>query len=61
MFEEALTLLDLVIIHGLILNIDFLNFVTNQNTETAVSYRRNRDYSNQFDWTYKLKEDLYGG
>ena len=25
----------------------------------AVSYRRNRDYSKQFNWTFELKEDLY--
>ena len=23
------------------------------------SYRRNRDYSKQFDWTYDLKKDVY--
>ena len=23
------------------------------------SYRRNRDYSKQFTWTYELNEDLY--
>ena len=26
----------------------------------AVSYKRKRDYSKQFNWTYELKEDLYG-
>ena len=25
----------------------------------AVSYRRNRNYKNQFKWTYELNEDLY--
>ena len=48
------------IVHGLILNIDSLYFVTNQNTAMAVSYKGNRDYSKQFNWTYELKEDLYG-
>ena len=45
--------------HGLILNIDSLNFIKNQNTAMAVCYKRNRDYPKQFNWTYKLKEDLY--
>ena len=49
-----------VVIHGLILNIDSLDFITNQNTAMAISYKRNRDYSRQFNWTYELKEDLYG-
>ena len=26
----------------------------------TVSYKRNRDYSKQFNWTYELKENLYG-
>ena len=26
----------------------------------AVSYKRNRNYSKQFNWTYELKENLYG-
>ena len=25
----------------------------------SVSYRRNRDYSKQLNWTYELNEDLY--
>ena len=25
----------------------------------AVSYRRKRDYTKQFDWTYELNNDLY--
>ena len=27
--------------------------------QKSVSYRRNRDYSKQFDWTYELNEDLH--
>ena len=32
---------------------------SNTNTTTSVSYRRNRDYSKQFKWTYELNRDLY--
>ena len=28
-------------------------------TKMSVSYRRNRDYTKQFDWTYDLNCDLY--
>ena len=28
-------------------------------TQTTVSYRRNRDYSKQFNWTYELNKDLF--
>ena len=31
----------------------------NTNTTTSVSYRRDRDYSKQFKWTYELNKDLY--
>ena len=29
------------------------------NTTTSVSYRRDRDYSKKFKWTYELNKDLY--
>ena len=29
------------------------------NTTTSVNYRRDRDYSKQFKWTYELNKDLY--
>ena len=32
---------------------------SNTNTTTSVSYRRDRDYSKQFKWTYELNKDLY--
>ena len=32
---------------------------SNTNTTTSVSYRRNRDYSKRFKWTYELNKDLY--
>ena len=28
-------------------------------TKKPVSYRRNHDYTKQFDWTYDLNNDLY--
>ena len=31
---------------------------TKQNTK-LVSYRRNRDYTKHFEWTYKLNRDVY--
>ena len=33
--------------------------ITTVATEKSVSYRRNRDYTEQFDWTYDLNCDLY--
>ena len=32
---------------------------SNTDTTTSVSYRRDRDYSKQFKWTYELNKDLY--
>ena len=29
------------------------------NSKKSVSYRRNRDYSKQFRWTYELNKDLF--
>ena len=34
-------------------------FAMSASKHKSVSYRRNRDYSKQFNWTYELNEDLY--
>ena len=34
-------------------------FAISTSKHKSVSYRRNKDYSKQFNWTYELNEDLY--
>ena len=34
-------------------------FAMSASKHKSVSYRRNRDYSKQFNWTFELNQDLY--